>query len=76
MEKRFYVVEKQLSPYDGEFEETTGWKTVTLYDIDAQAMDLVEVCQLEVPNSDDSVEALMEWLLENGDDREYKFVKL
>jgi hypothetical protein len=75
MEKRFYVVEKQLEDYDG-VEETNGWKTVTMYDIDAQAMNMVEVCQLEVPNSEKSVEALKEWLAEQEDENEYEFIQL
>jgi hypothetical protein len=75
MEKRFYVVEKQLQGIDN-FEETTGWKTVTMYDIDAQAMNMVEVCQLEMRNSENSVEVLKEWLAEQEDENEYEFIQL
>jgi hypothetical protein len=75
MEKRFYVVEKELQGI-GNFEETTGWKTVTMYDIDAQAMNMVEVCQLEILNEDNSVEVLKEWLVEQEDENEYEFIQL
>jgi hypothetical protein len=75
MEKRFYVVEKQLQGIDN-FEETTGWKAVTMYDIDAQAMNMVEVCQLEIPNREKSVEVLKEWLIEQEDENEYEFIQL
>jgi hypothetical protein len=75
MEKRFYVVEKELQGI-GNFEETTGWKTVTMYDIDVQAMNMVEVCQLEILNEDNSVEVLKEWLVEQEDENEYEFIQL
>jgi hypothetical protein len=75
MEKRFYVVEKELHGIDG-FEETTGWKTVTLYDIDTQCFNMVELCKLEIGNEEVSVEALKDWLIENGDEKEYEFIQL
>ena len=75
MEKRFYVVEKQLEDYDG-VEETNGWKTVIMYDIDVQAKNMVEVCQLEIPNHEKSVEALKEWLAEQEDENEYELIQL
>jgi hypothetical protein len=75
MEKRFYVVEKQLRGIDI-FEETTGWSFVFMYDIDTQAMDMVEVCRLEIRNEDNPVSEVKQWLLENGDDREYGFIQL
>jgi hypothetical protein len=75
MEKRFYVVEKQYHDFDSE-EVNNGWKTVTMYDIDAQAMNMVEVCQLEMRNSENSVEVLKEWLIEQEDENEYEFVQL
>jgi len=75
MEKRFYVVEKQYDDFDG-VEGTNGWKTITMYDIDAQAMNMVEVCQLEIPNREKSVEVLKEWLIEQEDENEYEFIQL
>lgn len=36
MKNLYYVVEKQLQQIDLEIgtEETTGWKTITVYDVD------------------------------------------
>lgn len=59
--KLYYVVTKQLADSDG-FEETTGWKTLTVYDIDTQAMDLVVVAELEIANSSNSEEEISQEL--------------
>jgi hypothetical protein len=59
--KLYYVVTKQLDDVDG-FEETTGWKTITVYDIDTQAMDLVVVTELEIANSINSEERISQKL--------------
>jgi len=72
--KLYYVVTKQLQDIDG-FEETTGWKTITVYDIDTQAMDLVVVTELEIANSINSEEKISQELdlLEYSD---YELVQL
>ncbi len=70
----YYVVEKQLENIDG-FEETTGWKTITVYDIDTQAIDLVVVTELEVANSINSEERIKEEL-ELLDYKDYELIQL
>lgn len=64
MKRLYYVVEKQLQQIDLEegIEETTGWKTVTVYDIDTQSIDLVVVTELELENFMNSEERIHEEL--------------
>ncbi len=75
MENLYYVVKKQLENIDG-FEETTGWKTVTTYEIDTQAMHLVEVCEIEVANSKNSEKEIQTWLDNQEIETEYSFIEL
>lgn len=64
MKRLYYVVEKQLQQIDLEegTEETTGWKTVTVYDIDTQSIDLAVVTELELENFMNSEERIHEEL--------------
>lgn len=64
MKNIYYVIEKQLQQVDLEegTEETTGWKTVTVYDIDTQSIDLVVVTELELENFMNSEERIYEEL--------------
>jgi hypothetical protein len=72
--KLFYVVEKQLMDV-GETEETTGWKTVSVYEIvnnEPKAM-----FDLELSNSDNTEEEILGYLDENGyEDVEFEFTQL
>lgn len=70
----YFVVEKQLESIDG-FEETTGWKTITVYEI---VNDIPKMWfDFECTNSNDSTEAIQEWLDDNGfGERNYKFQQL
>jgi hypothetical protein len=74
----YYAVEKELSSYDEEIEAqyTTGSKTITVYDIDTQSMDLVEVCLLECNDSSESQGVIQEWLKENRKKEEFKLIQL
>lgn len=78
MQNLYYVVEKQLQQIDLEegVEETTGWKTITAYDIDTQAMNIVEVCQFEAKNETNSEEEIYTWLENNNDNNEYNLICL
>lgn len=75
MKNLYYVVKKQLEDIDG-FEETTGWKTITIYDIDTQCMNIIIVGEIEVPNSLNSENEIQTWLDNNEDDKEYNFIEL
>jgi hypothetical protein len=63
IEKLFYTIEKELQAF-GDIEETTGNKTVIVYQIDGD--DLSELVSLDLSNDDSSVEAINDWLDENG----------
>ena len=72
----YYVVEKETEQ-DDNFEYTTGNKTITVYDIDTQSMQLVIFCEIESLNFKDSENEIQHWLDNNGyKDEEYNFVKL
>ena len=72
----YFTVEKELQSIDG-FEETTGNKTITVYDIVNN--EPKEVMTIEAENSDNSVE-MIENDLENNPhsfgDVEFEFVLL
>lgn len=78
MQNLYYVVEKQLQQIDLEegTEETTGWKTITVYDIDTQFMNLIEVCQIESKNESNSEEEIYTYLENNNDETEYNLIQL
>lgn len=73
MKQLFYVVEKQLNDVDG-FEETNGWKTITVYKIEDNQPK--QVCEFEAHNSDNSIEEIQTWLDNNNDETEYEFIQL
>ena len=74
MENLFYVVHKELINFGGE-EVTSGNKNIIAYDIDTQAMNLVEFCNLDTTNDKNSEEVLQNWLNEN-DFKEYNLIEL
>jgi hypothetical protein len=78
MKNLYYVVEKQLQQIDLEegTEETTGWKTITVYDIDTQAMNIIEICQIEAKSEANSEEEIYVYLENNNDETEYSLVQL
>lgn len=59
----YYVVEKELE-FVGGFEETTGNKTVTTYNVEDGK--IVKFFDLDVDNSDNSIEAIIDYLIDNG----------
>lgn len=48
MKNIYYTVSKQLNDVDG-FEETNGWKDISVYEINNSK--LVKVFDLEIPNT-------------------------
>lgn len=82
MTKRlYYVVEKELqySRDDGfdVYEETTGWKTVILYDENYDENEgLVMVHEKELDNRDSAKDYLEKWVKEEYPDLEFKLVQL
>ena len=58
--KLFYVVDLELQHVDGEIQETTGNKYVRLYEIVEN--DLSSLCALEIDITDNSEEAIQEYL--------------
>jgi len=78
MQNLYYVVEKQLQQIDLEegTEETTGWKTITVYDIDTQAMNIIEICQIEAKSEANSEEEIYVYLENNNDETDYSLVQL
>lgn len=74
MGKLYYTIEKELQSIDG-FEETTGNKTVTVYEIANDTPK--EFFTLELVNEDDSEEEIQDWLDANGfGTRKYEFIIL
>ena len=69
---------KQLQQIDLEegTEETTGWKTITVYDIDTQAMNLIEICQIEAKVVNNSEKEIYTYLENNNDETEYNLIQL
>lgn len=73
----YYVVHCQFDDIDGVL-ESNGWKTISVYDIDTQSMNLIEVFETEVglsTNSLDEIKILMDenedWIFED-----YNFIEL
>jgi hypothetical protein len=73
----YYVVHIQLEDIDG-FREATGWKTVSLYDIDIQSISLVEVYNAECELSCVSLNEIEEWMGNHRDwcFNNYNFIEL
>ena len=63
MRKLYYTVEKELQQV-GDFEETTGFKTVTIYDIENNIP--TKFFELEISNDENTKEAINEYLSDNG----------
>jgi hypothetical protein len=73
--KLFYVVDLELQNADGEVLETTGNKTVRVYDIENNVP--TKFCDLEIDITDNSEEAIQEYLDDNGHgDEMFEFVEL
>lgn len=72
-----YYVEEKETEQDDSFEYTTGNKTITVYDIDTQSMQLVIFCEIETLNYKESELEIQHWLDNNSyEDEEYNLVKL
>ena len=71
----YYVVEKELQQ-DDLFEYTTGNKTITVYDIDTQSMQLVVVCIIESLNYKVTEHEIETWLENNDYEDDYNLIKL
>lgn len=72
-----YYVEEKETEQDDSFEYTTGNKTITVYDIDTQSMQLVIFCEIETLNYKESELEIQHWLDNNSyKDKEYNLVKL
>ena len=71
----YYVVEKELQQ-DDLFEYTTGDKTITVYDIDTQSMQLVVVCIIESLNYKVTEHEIETWLENNDYEDDYNLIKL
>lgn len=73
--KLFYVVDLELQHVDGEIEETTGNKTVRVYEIENNVP--VIFCTLDLVNTQSSEEEIQEYLDDNGHgDEMFEFVEL
>jgi hypothetical protein len=75
VKKLFYVVDLELQNVDGEILETTGNKFVRVYDIENNVP--TKFCDLEIDITDNSEEAIQEYLDDNGHgDETFEFIKL
>ena len=74
MRKLYYTVEKELQQV-GDFEETTGFKTVTVYDIENNVP--TKFFDLEISNDENTKEAINEYLSDNGyGDETFELIQL
>ena len=74
MRKLYYTVEKELQQV-GDFEETTGFKTVTVYDIENNIP--TKFFELEISNDENTKEAINEYLSDNGyGDETFELIQL
>ena len=74
MRKLYYTVEKETHQV-GEFEETTGFKTVTVYDIENNIP--TKFFELEISNDENTKEAINEYLSDNGyGDETFELIQL
>ena len=74
MRKLYYTVEKELQQVD-DFEETTGFKTVTIYDIENNIP--TKFFDLEISNDENTKEAINEYLSDNGyGDETFELIQL
>lgn len=71
----YYVVDLELQHVDGEIQETTGNKTVRVYAIGHNIPLLI--CTLEIDITDNSEEAIQEYLDDNGHgDETFELIEL
>ena len=76
MTNLYYVVERELQR-DDLFEYTTGNKTITVYNIDMQSMQLVIFCQIETLNYKVTELEIQRWLENNSyEEDKYNFIQL
>ena len=74
MRKLYYTVEKELQQV-GDFEETTGFKTVTVYDIENNIP--TKFFELEISNDENTKEAINDYLSDNGyGDETFELIQL
>lgn len=59
----YYVVELQLQDIDG-IQETTGWKTITVYTVEKGK--IVKWFDIETANTGSSTCKISDWLTDNG----------
>jgi len=59
--KLYYVITPQLDDVDG-FKESNGWKTISVYDVVDNTP--TEICDLDVPESDNSIVSIKDRLAE------------
>lgn len=74
----YYTVEKELQQIDhnSDLEETTGWKNISLYDINSQTLSLIVLQDFHVENTENTKEILTEWIECNTAYTEFKLQKL
>lgn len=73
--KLYYVVDLELQHVDGEIEETTGNKTVRVYDMEDNVPKIF--CTLDLLNTQNSEEEIQEYLDDNGfGDDAFEFIEL
>jgi hypothetical protein len=71
----YYVVDKELQQ-DDLFEYTTGNKTITVYDVDTQTMQIVVVCIIESLNYKVTEHEIETWLENNDYEDDYNLIRL
>jgi len=73
--KLYYIVDLELQHVDGEIQETTGNKFIRVYDIIDNVPN--RFCDLEIDITDNSEEAIQEYLDDNGHgDETFEFIEL
>jgi hypothetical protein len=70
----YFVIDKELRDIDG-IEETTGNKTITVYEVKNNK--LQKHVDIEAANEDSSIEMINEMLVEDGEDpRDFELIQL
>ena len=73
--KLFYVVDLELEHVDGDIKETTGNKTVRVYDMENNVP--IIFCTLDMVNTQSSEAEIQEYLDDNGfGDDAFEFIEL
>ncbi len=75
MQNLYYTVKKQLQQI-GDVEETTGWKTIILYDIDTQSMNIIQIGEFIALNEKSSEEEIYVFLENNDNENQYNLIQL